>query len=504
MSSQGQVQANGQVFLLPDLGEGLVEAELVSWLVAVGDPVHIDQPIAEVETAKSVVEVPSPYEGTVTLLHGAEGDALEVGKPLITIATGETTAAAELGEDAQTGEPAKDAASELAEMAPASAGSPAAETSSDAAEPSLPAASGGSGNVLVGYGSTGPSGPGRSRPAVRQAPLVVSPLVRKLAQDHGIALPEIHGSGSDGLILRSDVEAAMAAEPLAVQEPESEPNKQQQQQPKQPQPEPVPASAPDAKLPTQPRRQAGARAGEESGVVDQRTGLPVVARTPLTGMKKVAAAALVRSRREIPDATVWVDVDATALVELRRGMKAKGAAPGLLAFVARFAVAGLGRFPELNMQLESRDGQDSLVEFAGINVGFATQTERGLVVPVLRNAQGRTARELDDAIGVLTERALAGHSGTAELAGGTFTINNYGVLGVDGSAAIINHPEAAMLGLGRIMDKPWVVDGQLCVRKMTELTLAFDHRVCDGAVAAGFLRFVADAMENPAGVLAEL
>ncbi|MDO5752962.1 dihydrolipoamide acetyltransferase family protein [Arthrobacter sp.] len=447
MNSQGQVQANGQVFFLPDLGEGLVEAELVSWLVAVGDTVHIDQPIAEVETAKSVVEVPSPYEGTVTILHGAEGDSLEVGKPLITIATAGT---GESAEPAETGELADQPASE------------------SAAESAPTPESGGSGNVLVGYGSTEPSGPGRSRPAVRQAPLVVSPLVRKLAQDHGIALSEIHGSGSDGLILRSDVEAVMGSEPAAGSETDRE------------------------------------QAGEVSGVVDQRTGLTVVGRRPLTGLKKAAAAALVRSRREIPDATVWVDVDATLLVELRRGMKAKGVAPSLLAFIARFAVAGLGRFPELNMQLVSGDGQDSLVEFAGINLGFATQTERGLVVPVLRNAQGRTARELGEAIGALTERALGAHSGPAELSGGTFTINNYGVLGVDGSAAIINSPEAAMLGLGRIMDKPWVVDGALCVRKMTELTLAFDHRVCDGAVAAGFLRFVADAMENPAGVLAEL
>ncbi|WP_247646932.1 dihydrolipoamide acetyltransferase family protein [Arthrobacter sp. E3] len=447
MNSQGQVQANGQVFLLPDLGEGLVEAELVSWLVAVGDTVHIDQPIAEVETAKSVVEVPSPYEGTVTILHGAEGDSLEVGKPLITIATAGT---GESAEPAETGELADQPASE------------------SAAESAPNPESGGSGNVLVGYGSTEPSGPGRSRPSVRQAPLVVSPLVRKLAQDHGIALSEIHGSGSDGLILRSDVEAVVGSEPAAGSETDRE------------------------------------QAGEMSGVVDQRTGLTVVGRRPLTGLKKAAAAALVRSRREIPDATVWVDVDATLLVELRRGMKAKGVAPSLLAFIARFAVAGLGRFPELNMQLVSGDGQDSLVEFAGINLGFATQTERGLVVPVLRNVQGRTARELGEAIGALTERALGAHSGPAELSGGTFTINNYGVLGVDGSAAIINSPEAAMLGLGRIMDKPWVVDGALCVRKMTELTLAFDHRVCDGAVAAGFLRFVADAMENPAGVLAEL
>lgn len=448
MNSQGQVQANGQVFLLPDLGEGLVEAELVSWLVAVGDTVHIDQPIAEVETAKSVVAVPSPYEGTVTMLHGAEGDSLEVGKPLITIATAGTGESGEPGEAAATGEIADQSTSD-------SDAAPAPEA-------------GGSGNVLIGYGSAGPAGPGRSRPAVRQASLVVSPLVRKLAQDHGIALSSIHGSGSDGLILRSDVEAVMGSEPAAGSETDRE------------------------------------QAGEMSGVVDQRTGLTVVGRRPLTGLKKAAAAALVRSRREIPDATVWVDVDATLLVELRRGMKAKGVAPSLLAFIARFAVAGLGRFPELNMQLVSSDGQDSLVEFAGINLGFATQTERGLVVPVLRNAQGRTARELGEAIGPLTERALGGRSGPAELSGGTFTINNYGVLGVDGSAAIINFPEAAMLGLGRIMDKPWVVDGELCVRKMTELTLAFDHRVCDGAVAAGFLRFVADATENPVGVLAEL
>lgn len=456
MSSEVDVQPqpSGQVFLLPDLGEGLVEAELVSWLVAVGDTVHIDQPIAEVETAKSVVEVPSPFEGTVATLHGAVGDALEVGKPLITIAP---------------------------------EGSPDREQE-PAAAPEVPEP-GGSGNVLIGYGSTGSSGPGRSRPAVRQAPLVISPLVRKLAQDHGIALADIQGSGSDGLILRADVEAVMGSEPERVQKIESVP---------------APKVAPEADLPMPPHQQVREQAGESSGVLHQRTGLPVVSRTPLTGMKKAAAAALVRSRREIPDATVWVDVDATALVELRRGLKAKGAAPGLLAFVARFALAGLKRFPELTMQLESKDGQDTLVEFDGINVGFATQTSRGLVVPVLRNAQGRSARELDSAIRGLTDRALSAHAGPGELAGGTFTINNYGVLGVDGSAAIINYPEAAMLGLGRIMDKPWVVDGALCVRKMTELTLAFDHRVCDGAVAAGFLRFVADAMENPEGVLAEL
>lgn len=462
---------SAQVFLLPDLGEGLVEAELVTWLVAVGDPVHVDQPIAEVETAKSVVEVPSPYEGTVAVLHGAEGDALEVGTPLITITGLETAAKAPSQDVVGTAERARPEAS--------AADSPAA----------------GSGNVLIGYGTSGSEGPGRSRPPARQAPLVVSPIVRKMAQDRGISLAALHGSGAGGLILKSDVEAAIQAQsgPAAAMAPGTATTE----------PSTEPRQAPTAS-PAQPQRQAGGTAEEGAGVIDPRTGLPVRARTPLTGMKKAAAAALVRSRREIPDATVWVDVDATALLELRRGLKEVGSAPGLLAFVARFVVAGLGAFPALNMQLDASNGQDELVEFGGINLGFATQTERGLVVPVLRNAQGRSARELDGAIRALTDRALGGHAAPAELSGGTFTINNYGVLGVDGSAAIINHPEAAMLGMGRIMDKPWVVDGELCVRKMTELTLAFDHRVCDGAVAAGFLRFVADAMENPAGVLAEL
>lgn len=430
---------NGQVFLLPDLGEGLVEAEIVRWLVEVGDTVRVDQPIAELETAKSVVEVPSPYAGTVATLHGAEGSTLEVGKPLATIA-----------------------ADGPAETTDPEARSPEARTPES------------SGNVLIGYGTSGSDGPGRSRPpvvaAARQPPLVVSPVVRKLAHDHGIALTGIRGTGTDGLILRTDVQAAIAA----VETPATE---------KQ---EPAVSPAP------------------VSGVVDQRTGLAVVSRTPLSGLRKAAAEAMVRSRREIPDATVWVDVDATALLELRAGMQAQGSAPGLLAFVARFVTAGLARFPQLNMQLAGDGGTNSVVEFDGINLGFATQTERGLVVSVLRNAQGRSARGLDAAIRGLTARAMEGHAGPGEMGGGTFTINNYGVLGVDGSAAIINHPEAAMLGLGRIMDKPWVVDGELCVRKMTELTLAFDHRVCDGAVAAGFLRFVADAMENPAAVLADL
>jgi 2-oxoisovalerate dehydrogenase E2 component (dihydrolipoyl transacylase) len=167
--------------------------------------------------------------------------------------------------------------------------------------------------------------------------------------------------------------------------------------------------------------------------------------------------------------------------------------------------AGLKKYPELNTRIETApDGSQQIIAFEGINLGFAAQTDRGLMVPSIRAAEKLTARELDAEIRRLTDVVRDGKGTPSELGSGTFTLNNYGVFGVDGSAAIINHPEVAILGVGRIIDKPWVVDGELAVRKVTELTLTFDHRVCDGGTAAGFLRFVADAFENPLTVLAEI
>ena len=202
-----------------------------------------------------------------------------------------------------------------------------------------------------------------------------------------------------------------------------------------------------------------------------------------------------------------MDVDATALLEMRAELKKRdqNPTPGLLAFIARFVTAGLKKFPELNTRVETGDdGGQEIVVFEGVNLGFAAQTDRGLVVPSIRNADKLTARELDGEIRRLTAIAREGKAGPSELSSGTFTLNNYGVFGVDGSAAIINYPEVAILGIGRIIDKPWVVDGQLAVRKVTELTLTFDHRVCDGATAAGFLKYVGDAIESPGSVLADL
>jgi pyruvate dehydrogenase E2 component (dihydrolipoamide acetyltransferase) len=299
-----------------------------------------------------------------------------------------------------------------------------------------------------------------------------------MAREHGVDLGDLHGSGDSGLIMRRDVEAAIQPEVKAS-----------------PAVEPSPVAEPK-------------RTGSEAQTgTDSRTGLGISARTPVKGVRKVVAANMTRSRQEIPEATVWVDVDATALVELRAGMKKAGlhAAPGLLAFIARFVTAGLKQFPELNTRIETAaDGTQEIVAFDGINLGFAAQTDRGLTVPSIRNADKLSARELDGEIRRLTAVVREGKGTPEQLGSGTFTLNNYGVFGVDGSAAIINHPEVAILGVGRIMDKPWAVNGELAVRKLTELTLTFDHRVCDGGTAAGFLRFVADAIENPGAVLADL
>jgi pyruvate dehydrogenase E2 component (dihydrolipoamide acetyltransferase) len=295
--------------------------------------------------------------------------------------------------------------------------------------------------------------------ATSKVPLVISPLVRRMAKDAQVDLHTLAGSGAGGLIVRRDVEAAISAKaekPVVI---------------------------------------------EESS--DSRTGLVELRRVPVSGFRKAAAATLSRSRREIPEATTWVDVDATELLALRESLRtATDAGPGLLALMARFVVAGLKKYPELNGFVDTE--REELVQYDGVNLGLAAQTERGLVVPAVVDAHLLTARGLDAEIRRLTASARDGKLSTRELSSGSFTLNNYGSFGVDGSAAIINHPQVAILGVGRIIDRPWVVDGQLAVRKLTQLSLVFDHRVCDGGTAAGFLRFVADAFESPASILADL
>jgi pyruvate dehydrogenase E2 component (dihydrolipoamide acetyltransferase) len=455
-------------FLLPDLGEGLTEAEIIAWRVEVGDHVHVDQPVVEVETAKAAVEVPVPFAGAVAKIHAAPGTVVAVGQPLISITADEPEAGFR---------------------------EPGAVTP----EPATAGETGGSGNVLIGYGTGAGSRNGsraarRARRAARPVPAVVpasassaasasspasaaspaaaspaapasaparggpgpvaviSPLVRKIARDAGLDLATITGTGPSGLVRREDVRKAL----------------------------------------TQPGTATSAAAPADPGEM----------RIPLRGARRAAAEKLSRSRREIPEATVWVDVDATGLLEARGALNANAAQQpvSLLALVARFALLGLRRYPELGARIDG----DEIVVPGHVHLGFAAQTEHGLLVPVIHDAHLLTTRELSAALSGRTAAARDGSLTPADLTGGTFTVNNYGVFGVDGSAAIINYPEVAILGLGRIIDRPWVVGGQVLVRKMGELTLAFDHRVCDGGTAGGFLRYVADCIESPLGVIGDL
>ncbi|MFF9898776.1 dihydrolipoamide acetyltransferase family protein [Streptomyces longispororuber] len=506
-------------FKLPDLGEGLTEAEITRWLVQVGDVVEVDQPVVEVETAKAMVEVPCPYAGVVTARFGEEGTELPVGAPLLTVAVG----------------------------APA-AGSPVGGGAADGAAPGAGDAAGAgerSGNVLVGYGTAaaparrrrvrsarpapepgpargdglpradGPShrqGPGREREPVRlgspvpEGPVrladytgqedgpvrgaaavdadgpvpVISPLVRRLARENGVDLRALAGSGPDGLILRADVEDAMRASAASAARVA----------------EPGPPPAARGMAPA-----LGATSGGPAGTGPSRGRTAAAGtRIPLRGVRGAVADKLSRSRREIPDATCWVDADATELMHARTAMNAAGGPKvSVLALLARICTAALARHPELNSTVDTEARE--VVQLDEVHLGFAAQTDRGLVVPVVRDAHARDTESLGAELARLSESARAGTLTPGELTGSTFTLNNYGVFGVDGSTPIINHPEAAMLGVGRIVPKPWVHQGELAVRQVVQLSLTFDHRVCDGGTAGGFLRFVADCVEQPAVLL---
>lgn len=441
---------SAQVFALPDLGEGLTEAEIVEWLIDEGDEVAIDQHVVVVETAKATVEVPCPYAGRVTTRHGAAGEVVAVGSPLVTVGApggtpthGSSTAA----DDAPLAGERQYREEERAGATPA----PADE---------------GSGAVLIGYGTQAGDSRRRRRTtsAVAAAPTpdvsavrVISPIVRRLAKDRGVDVATLEVARRGEVVRRADVEAAA----LVL---------------------------------------AGAGRGRASGTAEQ----PGDERIPLTGIRRMIADKLSTSRREIPDATTWVDTDATALLAAKDALRAAhpDAGIGVLALMARICVAALRRYPELNASID-RAAQE-IVRHGVINLGFAAQSPKGLVVPVVHDAQAMTTRQLATALRALTDKARQGTLSPAELTGGTFTLNNYGVFGVDGSTPILNHPEAAMVGVGRIIDRPWAHEGQVVLRKVTQLGLTFDHRVCDGGSAGGFLRMVADGVQSPVALLADL
>jgi 2-oxoisovalerate dehydrogenase E2 component (dihydrolipoyl transacylase) len=449
---------------MPDLGEGLTEATVVKWLVAVGDEIAEDQIVAEVETAKATVELPTPFAGTVTDLHAAEGEEVDVGAVVLSVDTGGDATANRLAEE--------DATPAAADQLDRTAANGAASSAPDGGDEE-------SGNVLVGYGTGRGRGRRRrararhdrsTRPTTRP---LAKPPVRKLAKDLGVDLGQVDGTGPQGRITRDDVHAAAEA------------------------PELVTGTAETAD-----------QAPTRTGTPAQAAGMPSAARTggdrreAVTGVRGRIADHLSVAWREVPAASCWVDVDATATLALRDELTADHPDVRVtpLAVILRACVVALGRVPQLNASFDAEARE--IVHRGQVDLGVATQTDRGLLVPVVRDAGRRSILDLAAEVVRVAGAARAGELPPAELVGSTFTVSNFGAFGIDGGGPIVNHPEAGILGVGRIADRPWVVDGAVVPRPVLNLSLTFDHRVCDGAEASSFLRLVADLVERPTRLLA--
>ena len=404
-------------FMLPDLGEGLTEADILGWLVKEGDEVTLNQPVVEVETAKAAVEVPSPWAGTVTQLHAPQGQTVAVGSPLITIDVAGEGAVEEAGETRQA--------------------------------------------MLVGYGPRPAQTRRRPRIASTRGPVesvssvpadvtvLAKPPVRKLARDLGVDLRTVRGSGPAGSITREDLGAM--AEPT--------------------------------------KTAAG------TGISGQVPG----ERIALHGVRKAMAEAMTRSAFTAPQASVTLTVDATETMALRAILAGRPEFAGVplspLALVARAICVAARRAPLINSSLDEDAGEIVLHE--QLNLGFAVATPRGLIVPNIKDAGGLSLPELARALDTLISTARGGHSRPADLSGGTLSITNVGVFGVDGGIPILNPGESAIVCLGIIAPRPWVHEGQLAVREVVTLSMSFDHRVIDGQIASQFLADVGAMVADP-------
>jgi 2-oxoisovalerate dehydrogenase E2 component (dihydrolipoyl transacylase) len=478
-------------FKLPDVGEGLTEADIVSWHVKPGDTIEVNQVIVEIETAKAVVELPSPYEGTVTGLLVSEGETVDVGTPIITVDVSGTN-----GAPGTNAEPA--AAAEPAEEQPA-AEAPADEERPPAADPEQPARQ----PVLVGYGvkpgsttrrprkkpptrpgsypSTpagplgGPAGPGAppataARPAAAggAAPRALAkPPVRRLARDLGVDLSGLTGTGPQGSVTREDVQQAAGESPGRSG---------------------YPAAAPG----TERNAVASASPGEAEE------------RIPVRGVRKHTAAAMVASAFTAPHVTEFLQVDVTeTMAAVRRARELPefdGVKVSPLLFVAKALLVSIGRHPMVNSSWD--EAAQEIVVKRQVNLGIAVAAERGLLVPNVKGAQALPLAGLARALDELAATARAGKATPGDLTGGTITITNVGVFGVDAGTPILTPGEAAILAFGQVRDLPWVHQGELAVRKVTTLSLSFDHRIVDGELGSAVLRDIGSMLEDPVRMLA--
>jgi 2-oxoisovalerate dehydrogenase E2 component (dihydrolipoyl transacylase) len=444
-------------FRLPDVGEGLTEAEVVAWRVAPGDTVAINDVLVEVETAKAAVELPSPFAGTVEALLVEPGRPVPVGTPIIAITTsGSGDAGAGPADGTETvGQPGA-AAILIGEAGP-------------------------DGRIatLVGYGprpgaarrrprrggAPAPEAPAMSAtPAAARALVpLAKPPVRKLARDLGVDLHSVAGTGTGGVISRDDVRAAAAA------------------------------SSQEGHLHATPPREGGLPATPLAG--DE----PGTRREPVRGVRRATAAAMVASAFTAPHVTEFLAVDVTATMALRTRLRASRDYADVplspLAFVAKAVCLALRRTPVLNARWDEPAGE--IVYHDRVRLGIAAATPRGLIVPTIRDADTLPLPELAAALDELATTARAGRTAPADLTGGTFTITNVGVFGVDSGTPILNPGEAGILAVGAIKEAPWVVDGALAVRTVCQLALSFDHRLVDGEQGSRFLADVGALLTDP-------
>ena len=495
-------------FKLPDVGEGLTEGEILQWLVAVGDTVTVNQPLCEIETAKAAVELPSPYAGTVTELLYEAGTTVDVGAPIITIDTGgERSAPVAAPEPVSSGSDAEPAAGLIGGAAPggrtavlvgygprtteakrrprrsgdtvaARATAPAVRPEADdgpgtgrppllATAPDAQAKPVRHGGLEVGrqaeaHALSGDAAPSTSAEHGRRAarPLA-KPPVRKYAKDLGVDLASVSGSGPGGVITRADVDAAANGGA----------------------PAPAAAALPQTAA-------AAAPAGDQ--------------RIPIKGVRKHTAAAMVASAFTAPHVTEFLTVDVTRMMKLRSRLAARPDLAGVkvspLLFVAKAVLLAAKRHPMINSSWDE-EAQEIVVK-GSVNLGIAAATPRGLIVPNIKDAGRLSLAELAQALSDLTETARAGRTSPADMTGGTITITNVGVFGVDTGTPILNPGESAILAFGAIREMPWVHKGKVKVRSVTQLGLSFDHRIVDGELGSRFLADVGALFADPGTALA--
>jgi 2-oxoisovalerate dehydrogenase E2 component (dihydrolipoyl transacylase) len=475
-------------YKLPDPGEGLTEAEIVSWKVKVGDTVKINDVVVEVETAKSLVELPSPFAGTVTAILVEEGETVEVGTPIIAIgdatetpAPAETAAPAEPAEAPAEGEPEGEEApmktlvgygprtGEAKRRPRKGSGTPRSEAGAATQMQVQGAFSPGGAQSQAVVEGDEPAVPARSARSASESAagagaeanvqVLAKPPVRKLAKDLGVDLRQVSPTGPNGTITRADVEGF--------------------------------GSAPEAPAEAQPSAAAPARAGERER------------REPIKGVRKMMGQSMVQSAFTAPHVTEWVTVDVTKTMKyvekLRSHRDFRDVKVSPLLVLARACILAARRTPEVNATWDDAAGEVVFKNY--VNLGIAAATPRGLVVPNVKDADQMSMVELAKAINALAATAREGRTQPSEMSGGSFTITNVGVFGVDAGTPIINPGESAIMAFGAVRKQPWVHKGKIKPRDVTTLALSFDHRLVDGEKGSRFLANVAAILEDPANSL---